>query len=120
MLNQYHPRAPLKSIFVQNDPKPYCHFVILSRLVVFPLIGLAEEKIVNERVKAASKWVESRIYSNYPEREQFRQRVIMLSKLCNEKVKAMQWEGQSYAMSVSKTIFDGESLMFKLPINIIV
>ena len=55
MLNQYHQRAPLKSIFVQNDPKPYCHFVILSRLVVFPLIGLAEEKIVNERFKAASK-----------------------------------------------------------------
>ena len=36
MLNQYHPRAPLKSIFVQNDPKPYCHFVILSRLLVCP------------------------------------------------------------------------------------
>ena len=34
MLNQYHPRAPLKRIFVQNDPKPYCHFVILSRLLV--------------------------------------------------------------------------------------
>ena len=44
MLNQYHPRAPLKSIFVQNDPKPYCHFVILSRLFVFPLIGLAEKR----------------------------------------------------------------------------
>ena len=36
MLNQHHPRAPLKSIFVQNSPKPYCHFVILSRLVAFP------------------------------------------------------------------------------------
>ena len=30
MLNQYHPRAPLKSIFVQNRPKPYCHFVIIG------------------------------------------------------------------------------------------
>ena len=42
MLNQYHPRAPLKSIFVQNDPKPYCHFVILSRLLFPDLVGLAK------------------------------------------------------------------------------
>ena len=62
MLNQYHPRAPLKSIFVQNDPKPYCHFVILSRLLVFSWFG----------------W----------------QHVIMLSKLCNENLKAMQWACQ--------------------------
>ena len=39
MLNQYHPRAPLKRIFVQNGPKPYCHFVILSRLPSFPWLG---------------------------------------------------------------------------------
>ena len=42
MLNQYHPRAPLKSIFVQNSPKPYCHFVILSRLLFPDLVGLAK------------------------------------------------------------------------------
>ena len=42
MLNQYHPRASLKSIFVQNSPKPYCHFVILSRLLFPDLVGLAK------------------------------------------------------------------------------
>ncbi len=57
MLNPYHPRAPLKSIFVQNDPKPYCHFVILSRLVVFPLIrcrqsyAMRRSKLCNGAVK---------------------------------------------------------------------
>ena len=44
MLNQYHPRAPLKHIFVQNSPKPYCHFVILSRLVAFPPDWVGGEK----------------------------------------------------------------------------